>query len=100
MDYLFEDKKNWLNKMGYNENDKHEIFKLIEKYSTESYCVGNYKNNPPEEHKKKYGFRIRITLSLPGKREKFGKTYMITSSYIVYPNGQLKNNTPIGGWEK
>ena len=100
MDYLFLDKKIWLNSMGYNEDDKSEVFQLLEKLSKESYCQGNYKNNPPSDEKKKYGFRIRINLQFPGKREKLGKIYQITSSYIVYPNGKLKNNTPIGGWKK
>lgn len=100
MDYLFQDKKVWLSKMGYNEDDKFEVFQLLEKLSKEAYCQGDYINNPPEEKKKKYGFRIRLNLPFPGKREKLGKTYKITSSYIVYPNGKLKNNTPIGGWGK
>lgn len=101
MDYLFDKKKDWMISMGYNENDKKEVFQLLESLSKESYCQGNYKNNPPKEkEKKKYGFRIRINLNFPGKREKLGRIYQITSSYIVYPNGKLKNNTPIGGWEK
>lgn len=99
MDYLFERKLVWMQEMGYNLNDKKEVFQLLETLSKEAYCRGNYKNNPPQdEKKKKYGFRIRINIPFPGKREKFGRTYMITSSYIVYPNGLLKNNTPIGGW--
>jgi len=98
MDYLFNKKKNWIVAMGYNEEEKNEVFQLLEKLSKESYCQGNYKNNPPSDEKKKYGFRIRINLQFPGKREKLGKIYQITSSYIVYPNGKLKNNTPIGGW--
>lgn len=98
MDYLFEDKRDWLNSWGYIEEDKKELFQLLERLSKEAYSQGNYKNNPPaEEYKKKYGFRIRLNLPLPGKREKLGRIYQITSSYIVYPNGKLKNNTPIGG---
>lgn len=100
MDYLFEDKKDWLNNMGYNKNDKNEVFQLLEKLSKEAYCQGNYKNNPPPKEKKKYGFRIRLNLKFPGKGEKLGRVYNITSSYIVYPKGKLKNNTPIGGWVK
>lgn len=100
MDYLFEDKANWLKSLGYNIEDKIEVFQLLEKLSKEAYCKGEYKNNPPEEKKKKYGFRIRINIPFPGKGEKQGHIYLITSSYIVYPNGKLKNNTPIGGWAK
>lgn len=100
MDYLFLDKKDWLLSMGYNIEDKQEVFQLIESLSKESYCNGNYTNNPPPKDKKKYGFRIRIKLQFPGKREKANRIFPITSSYIVYPNGQLKNNTPIGGWTK
>ncbi len=100
MDYLFLDKKVWLNSMGYKEEDKKEVLELLEKLSKVAYCQGNYKNNPPVEEKKKYGFRIRLNLHFPGKREKLGRIYEITSSYIVYPNGKLKNNTPIGGWKK
>ena len=100
MDYLFNKKKNWLESMGYNENDKQEVFQLIEKLSKDSYCKSDYQNNPPTEEKKKYGFRIRIRLLFPGKGEKEGKIYPLTSSYIVYPNGMLKNNTPIGGRSK
>lgn len=70
MDYLFEDKEEWLNKMGYYKGDKKELFQLLENLSKESYCQGNYKNNPPAKEKKKYGFRIRIILKFPGKRRK------------------------------
>ena len=97
MDYLFHEKIRWLNYMGYNIEDKNEVFYLIEKLSKESYCKGDYQNNPPPEEKKKYGFRIRVKILFPGKREKLGQIFPITSSYIVYPYGKLKNNTPIGG---
>lgn len=75
MDYLFNKKKNWLESMGYNENDKQEVFQLIEKLSKDSYCKSDYQNNPPTEEKKKYGFRIRIRLLFPRKGEKEGKIY-------------------------
>ncbi len=97
MDYLFDKKRDWLKTMGYTSEDKQEVFQILERLSMESYCKGEYINNPPEESKKKYGFRIRIKISFPGKREMFGRVFPLTSSYIVYPNGKLKNNTPIGG---
>lgn len=100
MDYLFDKKAEWLSAMGYNIQDKQEVFHLIESLSKESYCNGDYTNNPPSEDKKKYGFRIRIRLQFPGKRDKANRIFPITSSYIVYPNGKLKNNTPIGGKSK
>ena len=99
MDYLFNKKKQWMEAMGYYDEDKIEVFLLLEKLSKEAYCQGDYKNNPPVEEKKQFGFRIRLNLPFPGKREKLGRIYQITSSYIVYPNGKLKNNTPIGGWK-
>lgn len=101
MDFLFEDKRGWLSSWGYDESDKVEVFHIIESLSKEAYCKADYKNNPPsDKSKEKYGYRIRVRLPLPGKREKLGKVYMITSSYIVYPDGKLKNNTPIGGKSK
>ena len=35
-----------------------------------------------------------------GKGEKFGRTYDLKSSFMVFPNGKLKCNTLIGGWYK
>jgi hypothetical protein len=100
MDYLFEKKRDWLKSLGYGIEDKKEVFTILETLSKEAYCKGDYENNPPPEEKKKYGFRIRIRIRFPGKREKLGRIYPITSSYIVYPDGKLKNNTPIGGRAK
>lgn len=39
-------------------------------------------------------------IDIPGANEKLGKTYKIESNYMIFPNGKLKMNTPIGGWQK
>lgn len=39
-------------------------------------------------------------IDIPGANEKLGKTYKIESNYMILPNGKLKMNTPIGGWQK
>lgn len=100
MVYLFNDKANWLLSMGYSREDSGEVFKLIETLSKKSYSEGNYIIDPPPEDKIQYGFRIKIFIDFPGKRIKEGRIYKIISSYIVYPFGKLRNNTPIGGWAK
>ena len=38
-------------------------------------------------------------IDIPGKNEKQGKEYKITTNYMIFPNGKLKMNTPIGGWQ-
>ena len=37
---------------------------------------------------------------MSGANEKAGKTYAIKSNYMIFPNGKLKMNTPVGGWQK
>ena len=32
--------------------------------------------------------------------EKEGKIYKLKTNYMVFPNGKIKMNTPIGGWQE
>lgn len=46
------------------------------------------------------GVNISLFIEIPGINNKFGRSYKRVSSYMIYPNGKLKNNTPIAReWE-
>ena len=44
--------------------------------------------------------KIKINFDLPGQGSKTGKVYKLKSSFTVFPNGKIKCNTLIGGWQK
>ena len=64
--------------------------------SKEAYAYGNYYI----ENITKYGCKINLKVDIQGVNEKSGKIYKIETNYMVFPNGKLKMNTPIGGWQK
>ena len=94
--YLFERKLGWIKAMGYTEEDRDEVEDLIKTLSYREYCLGNYENILHNN----YGYKINVYIDFPGKAEKLGRTYKIKSCYMIFPNGQIKCNTPIGGWQK
>lgn len=93
IEWLFNNKANWLNSMGYKKEDKNLILQNIYTASRKSYSQGNYtvKNHD------RFGFKITLYIDLPGGNEKMLKTYKLKNSYMIFPNGKLKNNTLIGG---
>ena len=82
--------------MGYYEKDN-EIFvdrllqKTKEAYFYGQYYIINHTN---------FGCKINLNIDIPGNNEKKDKTYKLTTNYMIFPNGKLKMNTPIGGWQK
>lgn len=93
--YLFTKKKDWVEAMGYSE-EYDEFYTILCKKTKESYYYGKYYI----ENISNYGCKINIQVDMPGKNIKEGSLYKIESNYMVFPNGKLKLNTPIGGWQK
>ena len=93
IDWLYLDKKEWIESMGYIQG--YDIVPVILEETKKSFLSGNYQ---VVEHSK-YGFKINVFISIPGINEKAGKIYKVKSCYMVFPNGKLKCNTLIGGWQ-
>lgn len=96
IDYLFNKKGDWVNSMGYYQKDYEEFVSVLLQKTKESYFYGEYYI----ENWSKYGCKINLKVSIPGKNEKVGKMYKIETNYMIFPNKKLKMNTPIGGWQK
>lgn len=92
IDWLIKDKLNWINAMGYQNSDS--FVEVIKELIKESYCSGNYEIVSHNQ----YGIKINLFLSIPGKNEKLGKIYNCKSNFMIFPNGKLKCNTLLGGW--
>ena len=90
IDWLFKDKMKWLISMGYTESDKDLILKNLYKSCKQAYCQGKYKLKTHT----KYGFMITLNIDFIGGNNKIHK---LNSSFMIFPNGKLKNNTLIGG---
>ena len=95
IDYLFKSKKDWINAMGYNEDDYRNFVNILLLKTKEAYFYGKYYI----ENITKYGCKINLLIDIPGKNDKQGKEYKITTNYMIFSNGKLKMNTPIGGWQ-
>ena len=94
--YLFinEGKSKLMKSMGYAMEDAQEIYDEISENARKQYLSGNYilgKLNPN-------GQRITINMELKGKQEKADKIYEFKTGWMVYPNGELHNNTPFSGF--
>ncbi len=94
--YLFKSKSDWVNAMGYHESDYNTFIYVLFDKTKQAYFYGKYYI----EDITKYGCKINLMIDIPGANEKLGKTYKLKSNYMVFPNGKLKMNTPIGGWQK
>ena len=94
IDWLFKDKSNWIISMGYEPNNKF-ITSLYEQIK-QSYFYGKY---AIQTHNN-FGVKIRINIDLHGQNDKRNKIYNLISSFTIFPNGKLKCNTLIGGWQK
>ena len=92
--WLFKDKSEWISSMGYELDDK--FLNTLYQRIKQAYFYGNYFI---QSHTN-YGVKIKINFDLPGQGSKTGKVYKLTSSFTVFPNGKIKCNTLIGGWQK
>lgn len=81
--------------MGYTEKEFDEFVNVLLQKTKEAYFYGNYY----KENYNNFGFKINLNLSIPGKNEKVGKVYNVTTNYMIFPNKKLKMNTPLGGWQ-
>lgn len=90
-DYIFKGaggKKELFESWGYKLKDSQILQKEFEKQAREQYIKGNYKLKGLDYN----GQRIAIPINLNGN--------LFYSGWMVYPNGELKNTTPFGGWIK
>lgn len=96
INYLFKSKADWVNSMGYYENDYRKFVEILLETTKKAYFDGNYNI----VNHTKYGCKINLNINIPGINDKSGKVYKIKTNYMIFPNGKLKMNTPIGGWQK
>ena len=92
--WLVKDKSDWINSMGYH--DILEFYNLLLQKTKQAYFYGNYYI----ENHTNYGCKINLKVDIPGINEKNGKVYKLESNYMIFPNGKLKCNTLLGGWQK
>lgn len=92
--WLFKDKPGWILSMGYNLDD--EFTEMLYEQIKKSYFLGNY----VIQNHNNFGVKINLNIDLPGRGIKSGKIYKLTSNFMVFPNGRIKANTLIGGWQK
>ncbi len=96
IDWIYKDKYKLINSWGYNEKDRRILTENIIYSSKIAYHSGNYQIL---RHTKS-GINISLFIEIPGINEKLGHIYKRVSSYMIFPNGKLKNNTPISRrWE-
>lgn len=93
VNFFFNDKLKWYYSWGFKDSDKNEFIKYIFDLVKSSYRYGNYE---VEKHTK-YGFQINVFISIEGKENKRNHYYNTWSSYMVFPNGQIRLITLIGG---
>ena len=92
--WLFFDKLEWINSMGYCADNK--FLEILTGKIKESYFYGNYFI----QNHTNYGIKIKINFDLNGGGIKQSRVYKLTSSFTIFPNGKIKCNTLIGGWQK
>lgn len=80
--------------MGYELNEDFII--ILKEKIRQSYFYGMY-SIQTHTH---FGVKIKLNIDLPGYKNKEEKLYKLTSSFMVFPNGKIKCNTLIGGWQK
>ena len=91
IEWLYSDKFGLVESWGYSFNDKKELMKNLITATKKAYVAGRYiiRNHD------KFGVNISLFIEVPSKKTP-GKYYKRVSSYMIFPNGKLKNNTPIG----
>lgn len=93
--YLFVKKIGWVNYLGYSIEDKEDFLKILYENTKVSFKDGNYYC----ENHTKYGFKININIQIPGGKLKDNEVFNLRTNYMIFPNGKLKMNTPLGGWQ-
>ena len=91
IDWFYNDKAGLAKAWGYG-NNKDQFKTNLEIATIEAYIKGKY---IVHEHSRA-GVNLTVFIEMPGINEKAGRFYKRITSYMVYPDGKLKNNTPIG----
>ena len=89
--WLFRDKPEWLNVWWYTAGN--EILQEIYRAVKEAYINGDYKVRSHSN----YGFQVTLFVTINGANQKQGRKYNLKSGFTIFPHGQLKCNTLIGG---
>ena len=92
---FFNVKSEWFHSWGYKNVDKNDFIDMFKKLIIEAYRQGNYY----EEKHTKAGFQINLTITIQGKNEKINNEYKLKSAFIIFPKGELRCITLIGGWQ-
>lgn len=92
---FFNVKSEWFHSWGYKNFDKNDFIDMFKKLIIEAYRQGNYY----EEKHTKAGFQINLTITIQGKNEKINNEYKLKSAFIIFPKGELRCITLIGGWQ-
>ena len=95
-DYIFDKirnhgKKALFESWGYGKIDSVWLQQEFERQAKEKYESGNFTLGKLD----RYGQRISIEIELP-RKDRMG-TVKFISGWMVYPNGVIKNATPMGG---
>ncbi len=94
--YIIVKKPYWFYDWGYTDEDIQLYADNFKEKVIKEYAKGNYKIFKHDQ----YGVGINIFIGFPGIKHKQGHVYNIKSGWTVYPNGQLKPNTLIAGWNE
>ena len=92
--WLFIDKSEWIKSMGYELNE--DFLLILKEKIRQVYFYGKYKIQTHTN----FGVKIKLNIDLPRSKNKKERLYKLTSSFMVFPNGKIKCNTLIGGWQK
>lgn len=76
---------------GFSVEDSEYLLHENEKQALEKYVNGDYKLGKLDE----YGQRISIKCEI--SRKDTGETILYMTGWMVYPNGEIRLNTPYGG---
>ena len=91
--YTINKKSSWINAMGYD--NYNNFFEILHMKTKENFSKCNYLIR---EHFQ-YGVQININVDMPGANEKINNIYPLKTAYTIFPNGKLKLNTHLGGYQ-
>jgi len=95
--YLFvrPDKLAIITSMGYTIDDSEYVYNEIARQAKDNYVRGNYEKSQHTIN----GFKVKIPTILRGKGAASRKFYHFYTGWAIYPNFEIKNNTPFAAWQ-
>ncbi len=84
-------KEKMFHSWGYDVTDSNYLKSEIEKQGLRKYIAGDYKLG----FLNKYGQRISIRIEIPNRNSNYNVSF--DAGFMVYPNGEIRLNTPYGG---